>query len=62
MSHSLHDVITTERGHMDGMQRSGPFSIDWESPFCPSNAAVWCEDEQLRHLKQSSATKNIFNV
>lgn len=37
ISHSLYDVITTERGHMDGMQ----YCLNpRESPFCPSNAVV----------------------
>lgn len=32
VSHSWHDVITAERGHMDGMQRSIPFESNGKAP------------------------------
>lgn len=32
ISHSLHDVITTEQGHMDGMRRSVPFELNGKAP------------------------------
>ena len=55
ISYGLHDVITTGRGHRDGMWGSMAFDLIGKTPSVHVNAAVGREIEQLRDDQQSSA-------